>query len=152
MTGFKSIRHKHLRNFVVFDIEEFDHSITESMFKNGLTFAEAHTHTYLSDDDKASIHHAIKSLLFNDQETWIKIESGLFNVTMAAHDGTEICELVGNYLLYEVLKLYEKKDIGLYRDDGLVVFKNKNGPESKKNLKVNSRYILGDRVDNNHPL
>ena len=29
-------------------------------------------------------------------------------------------------------KLYEKKDISLYRDDGLTVFKNKTGPESKK--------------------
>ena len=44
-----------------------------------------------------------------------------------------IClELVGNYLLYEQSKLYEKKDIGLYRDDELPVFKNKSGPESGK--------------------
>ena len=44
----------------------------------------------------------------------------------------EVCELVGNYLLYELLKLYEKKDIGLCRDDGLALFKNKTGPESQK--------------------
>ena len=51
---------------------------------------------------------------------------------MGAYDGAEVCELVGNYLLYELSKLYEKKDIGLYRDDGLAVFKNKSGPESEK--------------------
>ena len=28
--------------------------------------------------------------------------------------------------------MYEKKDIELYRDDGLAVFKNKSRPESKK--------------------
>ena len=48
---------------------------------------------------------------------------------MGAYDGVEVYELVGNYLLYELSKLYEKKDRGLYRDD---VFKNKSGPESEK--------------------
>ena len=51
---------------------------------------------------------------------------------MGAYDGAEACELVGNYLLYELSKLYEKKDIGLYRDNGLAIFKNKSGRESKK--------------------
>ena len=51
---------------------------------------------------------------------------------MGVYDGVEVCELVGHYLLYELSKLYEKKDIGLYRDNGLVVFKNKSGPESEK--------------------
>ena len=68
----------------------------------------------------------------NDQQTWIKRVSGLFDVTMGAYDGVQAFELVGNYLLYELSKLYEKKDIGLYRDHGLAVFKNKSGPESEK--------------------
>ena len=93
---FKSIRNKHLCKFVVFDIREFYPSITENLLKKALTFAEAHAH--LSDDDKAIIHHARKSLLFNDQQTWIKRDSGLFDVTMGAHDRAEVCELVGNYL------------------------------------------------------
>ena len=57
---------------------------------------------------------------------------------MGAYDGAEVCELIGNYVLYELSKLYEKKDIGLYRDDGLAAFMNKSGPESVKNMKVNS--------------
>ena len=51
---------------------------------------------------------------------------------MGACDGAEVCELVGNHLLDELSKLYKKKVIGLYRDDGLIVFKNKSGPESEK--------------------
>ena len=127
---FKSIRNKHLCKFSVFEIREFYPSITENLLKKALTFPKAYTH--LSDDDKAISHDARRSLLFNDQETWIKRDSGLFDVTMGAYNGAEVCELVGNYLLYELSKLYEKKDIGLYRDDGVAVFKNKRGPESEK--------------------
>ena len=51
---------------------------------------------------------------------------------MGAYHGAEVFELVGNYLLYEPSKSYEKKGIGLYRDNGLLTFKNKSGPESEK--------------------
>ena len=61
--------------------------------------------------------NAKKSLLFNNQQTWIKRNSGLFDVTMRVYDETEVYELVGYYLIYELSKLYEKKDIGLYRDN-----------------------------------
>ena len=87
--------------------------ITGNLLKKALTFAEAHT--LLLDEDKAITKHARKSLLFNDQQTWIKRDSGLFDVTMIAYDGAEVCELIGKYLLYELSKLYAKKDIGLYR-------------------------------------
>ena len=100
------------------------------LIKKASNFAEAYT--LLSDNDKAIIHHARKSLLFNDQQTWIKRDNGLFDVTMEAYDGVEVYKLVGNYVLYELSKLYEKKDIGLYRDDGLAAFMNKSGPESEK--------------------
>ena len=46
---------------------------------------------------------------------------------MGAYDAAEVCELVGN-LLSELSQLYEKKDIGLYRDDKMAVFNNKSGP------------------------
>ena len=59
-------------------------------------------------------------------------ETGLFNVLMGACDGAEVCELAGSYFLYNLSKLYAKNDIALYRDNGVVVFKNKSGPESEK--------------------
>ena len=52
-------------------------------------------------------------------------------------DGAEVCELVGTYMLNLLSKKYNKNDFGLYRDDGLVVLKNKSGPQSeqvKKNI------------------
>ena len=83
--------------FVIFDIKEFYPYIIKNLFKKALTFAKAHTHH--SDDDTAIIYHARESLLFNDQQTWIKRDSGLFDVTIGPYDGVEVCELVGNYLL-----------------------------------------------------
>ena len=51
---------------------------------------------------------------------------------MGVFDGAQVCELVGVFLLHQLSKLYEEKDIGLYRDDGLAVFKNKSEPQLKK--------------------
>ena len=79
--------------------------------------------------------HARKSLLFNGQHVWIKKEGGLFDVTMGAFDEAEVCEAVGNFLLYQLSKIYNKKDIGLYRDDGLAIFKNVGGSKAEKILK-----------------
>ena len=54
----------------------------------------------IPENDKKIINYARKSLLFNKQQTWIKKESGLFDVTMGAYDGAEVYELVGSFLLY----------------------------------------------------
>ena len=50
---------------------------------------------------------------------------------MEAFDGAEVCEAVDNFL-YQLAKNYNKKDIGLYRDDGLAIFKNLVAPKQKK--------------------
>ena len=51
---------------------------------------------------------------------------------MGAYDGGEVCELFENYLLDDPSKLYKKKNMGLYRDEGMVFFKNKSWTESEK--------------------
>ena len=79
---------------------KFYPSITKRLLKKALTFSEAHL--LLSDDGKAVIHHARKLLLFNDQQTWIKRDSVLSDVTMGGYDEVEVCELAGNYLLYKL--------------------------------------------------
>ena len=59
-------------------------------------------------------------------------KGGLFDETMGAFDGAEVCEAVGNFLLYQLSKNYNKKDIGLYRDDGLAIFKNVSCSKAEK--------------------
>ena len=53
-----------------------------------------------------------------------------------AFDAADVCEAVGNFLLYQLSKNYNKKDIGLYRDDGLAIFKNVSGSKAEKIKKI----------------
>ena len=47
-------------------------------------------------------------------------------------DRVEVCELVGSFLLYALSLKYNKTNIGLYRDDGLAVFRNVSGAHCEK--------------------
>ena len=131
---FKNIQNKSMYTFTIFDIKDFYPSITETLLEKAIHFAR--TRTPISSENIEIIHHARKSLLFSENGTWIKKNSGLFDVTMGAFDGAEICELVGTFILNSISERFNKKDIGLYRDDGLSVFKNLSGPENEKIKKI----------------
>ena len=75
--------------------------IKETLLKEALDFANSYIN--IPESKKKIINHAKQLLLFNKQQTWIKEESGLFDVTMGAYDGAEVCELVGNFLLYALI-------------------------------------------------
>ena len=126
---FKQIANKDKCKFLIFDVCEFYPSIKENLLKEALQFAEQHIN--ISQKDKEIIHHSRKSLLFNSNDIWMK-KYGLFDVTMGAYDGAEVCELVGNFMLFSLSKIYNKNDICLYRDDGLAVFENISGPQSER--------------------
>ena len=87
--------------------------------------------TTINDETVNIIKQARKSLLFDqDLNIWQKKgNNSMFDVTMGSFDGAEICELVGLYLLNKLSFLVEKEHIGLYRDDGLAVITNANGPK-----------------------
>ena len=119
-----------LYKFATFDIKEFYPSIKDFMLKNAINSAVQHTE--ISRKDKATIFHARKSLLFNGQHVFTKKEGGLFDVAMGAFDGTEVCEDVRSFLFYQLSRNYNKKYIGLYRDDELSIFKNLSGSEAEK--------------------
>ena len=77
-------------------------------------------------DDKAIIKHTWKPFLLNKNETWVKKDSGLFDVAMSAFDGAKVCKLVGTFLLHKLSEKHERRNLALYRDNGLVIFKNVN--------------------------
>eukprot|EP00111_Clytia_hemisphaerica_P016700 TCONS_00049516-protein len=127
---FKNINEKDKYTFMMFDVKDFYPSIKEKLLKKAMKFAEKHVQ--IDQKDKEIIHHARKSLLFNKGESWLKKGDELFDVTMGAYDGAEICELVGCFILANLPVRYKRSDIGLYRDDGLGVQKNKNGQQGEK--------------------
>ena len=86
--------------------------------------------------DISIIKHARKSLLFNNEKPWIKKDSNsLFDVTMGSFDGAEVCELVGLFILNHLNSKFGKENIGLYRDDGLAIMKNKSARLADKTRK-----------------
>ena len=75
-------------------------------------------------------------MLFDKETPWIKRGSQEnFDVTMGNHDGAETCELVGCYILSILAERINKKDTGLYRDDGLIILRNCNRPKTDKTRK-----------------
>ena len=116
--------------FLQFDIKDFYPSIKETLLHEAIQFAKEHVP--ITRKDVEVIFHPRKSVLYNDGEPLVKKEGGSFDVTMGAYDGAEVCELIGIYMLYLIGKKYDSKNIGLYRDDGLAVFKNVSGPASGK--------------------
>ena len=63
-----------------------------------------------------------------DNEPWTKKSSNdCFDVTMGRYDGAEICELIGLLILNKLSTLTNKAEIGLYRDDGLIIVRNMRG-------------------------
>ena len=108
---FNCINDKQHYKFVIFNNKDFYPSIKESLLKQYLDLAEKYIK--VSSEDKAIIKHARTSLLFNKQQTWIKKESGLFDVTMGAYDGAEVCELAGILILYQLSRICDKNNIGL---------------------------------------
>ena len=129
----------------MFDIKDFYPSIQEELLNKGLRFAQEYID--ITSKDTEIIYHARKSLLFDEKDTWMKKQSGLFDVTMGAYDGAEVCELVGTYMLSLISEKYNKKDFGLYRDDGFGVGKNKRGPETEKIKKNIQKIFKENKLD-----
>ena len=74
-----------------------------------------------------------KTLLFSDGEPWVKKDDeDDFDAPMGCSDGAEACELVGTYLLKQLKVDIAKENMGLYRDHGLGIFKNMQGPEVER--------------------
>ena len=89
-------------SFASFDIDSFDSSITESLLSEAISFAKKFT--TISDKDIDIIMHCRKSLLFDNETAWTKKNhSSMFDVTMGSFDGAEVCELIGLFLLNNLI-------------------------------------------------
>ena len=89
--------------------------------------------------------HSRKSLLYNNGTPWVKKEGTGFDVIMGAYDGAEICELISIFILSLLETKYDSKSIGLYKDDGLSIFRNVSGPELEK-MKKHIQKIFKEKM------
>ena len=64
----------------------------------------------------------------------------LFDVAMVAYDGAEVCKLVGT-LSEKIGEICNEGDIGLHRDDGLAIFRNKRGTQLHKKKRNCKDYL-----------
>ena len=129
---FKRIPDKKKCRFIKFDVCEFYPSISESLLDKAISYAKMIA--TVNGDMMPIVQQARKSLLFDHEcNAWVKKGANpMFDVTMGSHDGAEVCELVGLYLLNKLSSVVQKEHIGLYRDDGLAVITNANGPKMDK--------------------
>ena len=89
-------------------------SISEALLTLSLDYAKQFT--TVSDEDDEIILHSGKTLLFNDNEPWVKVsDSPMCDVAMGSYDGAEACELVGLYNLHKLTIAFLNGNIGLYR-------------------------------------
>ena len=110
------------------DMRDFYPSIKEDLLIEALEFTK--NHVPIKTKDRETIFHARKSLLCNEEEPCIKKQSNNFDITMGSYDGAQVSELIGIFMLSLIINKFDPISIGLCRDDGLAVFKNKSGPLS----------------------
>ena len=102
----------------------------------------------ISDRDTDIIMHCRKSLLFDNETAWTKKDqNNMFDVTMGSFDGAGVCELIGLFILNILSDKYDKNNVGLYRDDGLVLLRNTSGPQSEQTRKDITREFKKQGLD-----
>ena len=104
---------------MIFDIKDFYSSISKKLLDDSINFTRQHVQIIKRED-------------FNKEIPWQKKNTNLFDVAMGAYDGAEVCEIVGLFLLNNLANRFDKNSVGLYRDDGLALFKNFNGHHADK--------------------
>ena len=98
---------------MVFSIESFYPSISEKLFTKAIPYAK--NIVEIPDHDMTIINHSRRSLLFHENELWVKKEGNKdFDVTMGSTDGAEISELVGLLMLNKLVHLFQGNSVGLH--------------------------------------
>ena len=114
----------------MFHIKDFYPSIKEKLLWEAIRFVKRYIS--ISSKDTDAIFHARKSHLYYNDELWVKNGKSNFDVSMGAYDGTEVCELIGIFMLTLLSKQINKNHIGLYRDNGVAILNNTRSPAAEK--------------------
>ena len=145
---FDNIPDKPRATFLQFDIMEFYPSINLRIFDEAVQFAQRHIH--IPDQHLRIIKQCRKGIVFHEGQGWIKKgQSTNFDVPMGGLDSAQIADFIGIFILDSLSRAFDPTYMGLYRDDGLMVIPNSNGPETNRTHKKLIQVFkhLGFRVD-----
>ena len=125
---FRRIKNKSKATFIQFDIIDFYPSITKNILIDSINYARKYI-------DITSEQYEItlacrKTVLKNNDSTWVKNGLDNFDVPMGGYDSSQIADLVGLYILNMLARIISPQQLGLIRDDGLLYILNSNGPLS----------------------
>ena len=70
-----------------------------------------------------------KTVLKDNDSTWIKTGLDNFDVPMGGYDSAQIANLGGLYILNILCRIVDPIQIGLYYIDGTLYIPNSDGPE-----------------------
>ena len=145
---FCDIENKHEAVFIQFDIAEYYPSISEEMLDNALELAKQHVE--ITDLQIEIIKKCRTSVIFYNNQAWIKANTtNGFDTPMGAFDSAQVSDLVGIYILHFLSRSFQMRNIGLYRDDGLMVVEKSNGPLVSRWQKrlYNAFKLLGLKIE-----
>ena len=124
---FNNLENKKQLSYHTFHIAYFYPSITDNPLIKTLKWAHKYHNIAVTEFDATM--HARRTILYDHNgKVWTTRNSkNLFDVSMGANDGAEICELIGLYILTEIHKNIDFTSVGLHRDDGLAVIRSASG-------------------------
>ena len=100
--------------FIVFNIESFYPSMSLDLFHKALKFANETRP--IADSDLKIMLHSQKTLLFHENEPWIKRKcDDNFDVPLGYLDRAEVCDLTGLSILSKIKTVFgNQNDVKLY--------------------------------------
>ena len=61
---------------------------------------------------------------------------------VGSYHGAEVCELDVIFILYQLSRIYNKNDVGVYRDYGLAVFRSTSSLRAEKLRNISRAYSI----------
>ena len=90
----------------------------------------------IPDEDLSVIIQSQKTL-FSKKVPWVKKERNTdFDVPMGCYDCTEVCGIIGSYILNLLGSILHKDLVGLYKGDDLAIVRNLSGPKIERKRKA----------------
>ena len=144
---FRRIKNKSKATFIQFDIIDFYPSITKNILIDSINYARKYID--ITVEQYEIILACRKTVLKNNDSTWVKNGLDNFDVPMGGYDSSQIADLVGLYILDILTRIISPQQVGIYRDDGLLYIPNSNGPLSSSIQKriIRAFKFLGFKIE-----